>query len=344
MLAVALHGRAGRFLDRLRGLEDIEAGMRAEIAEWAQHLRVIRGLADRSAELYALQLARFGQWCTARGLALDTLTSTDIETWQRDLFVAHASPSTRVLALTSVRRFFVWRELTRGIRNPAAPVPAPKRAKRVPKKYNDDQLRAMFAAANRNTMSGRRAFALLMFLYGTGARHEECALLTLSQLELGERTGRVRFFGKGAKERVVPFERPVVEALSAWLHDRDELAPDHEFVWCQLRSNKGTAITVKGLAKMFDTAARRAGLRREKGMHKMRVTFATDLYDACGDIELVRLLMGHESIETTRRYIAISNRRLKTRLPAQRIDELTGDRRHATPLWLQNKLKRRAAE
>ncbi|HSX64295.1 MAG TPA: site-specific integrase, partial [Pseudoxanthomonas sp.] len=72
---------------------------------------------------------------------------------------------------------------------------------------------------------------------------------------------------------------------------------------------------------------------REWGIHRFRVTFATQLYDDGADIETIRALMGHESIETTRRYLAVSERARRTRLSADRQHRVLGTKPTGTPLW-----------
>ncbi len=96
---------------------------------------------------------------------------------------------------------------------------------------------------------------------------------------------------------------------------------------------QGQALTVRGFEEMVSIHARAAGLR-EWGIHRFRVTFATQLYDDGADIETIRHLMGHESIETTRRYLAVSERARRTRLSANRQHRVLGTKPTGAPLWV----------
>lgn len=313
---------------------------REEMEAWAVHLRILRGLSDRTTTLYLRAARKYLRFLATAGVTVGDATAAHVQSWQEHLYVIErAQGTTRALHLAAVRRLYAWREL-RGLgASPARPVPPPKLARLQPRKYSTEHLRAMFRVCDRNTVAGRRDFALVMFLYVTGARREEMVTLSLSQVELQDRVGRVRIFGKGAKERTVPFERPLVDALRAYFADRDNIARD-DAVWVGLRrEDPGGRLSLPGMEGIFKKIVRAANIRPPNGLHRMRVTFATDLYDECGDIELVRVLLGHESIETTRKYIAISERGLKTRMPASRIYELTGERRNGPPLWAQRKLK-----
>lgn len=334
--------RLGAVLARFDALALPQAQLDA-LWDFTAHVRIVRGLSQNTAALYAIHLAEFFSYLRKEGHALDDVGPLVSEEWQKSLYVEkHLAGQSRSLRLTAVRQFFAWREQMTGAMNPLRAVRGPKRDKRVPRRYSTDELKAIFASCDRSTVTGKRDFALLVFLYATGARREEVTALELDQLELRERVGRVRFHGKGAKERVVPFEGVAVEALKDWLLERDKLLVlDRDAVWLTLgkAGPPGRQMDMRGIEQILRRACERAKLRGSRGMHKMRAAFATDLYDAENDIEQVRIVMGHEQTDTTRKYIAISERALKTRMPADRLSELTGVRKHGTPLWLQHKLK-----
>jgi integrase/recombinase XerD len=65
------------------------------------------------------------------------------------------------------------------------------------------EMDALLAAPNRHTAQGRRDYALLLFLYNTGARASEAAQVTVSDLEL-QRAPSVRLLGKGNRIRYCP--------------------------------------------------------------------------------------------------------------------------------------------
>ena len=92
-------------------------------------------------------------------------------------------------------------------------------------------------------------------------------------------------------------------------------------------------LTLSGVERRVRQAARTAGLR-QWGVHRFRVTFATLLYDDGAGIEEIRNLLGHESIETTRRYIDVSERARKTRLSASAQHVALGTRNTSGPRWL----------
>ncbi len=304
---------------------DITAAQFAELVEWAGHLRISRGLSPNTGANYLEGVALFAEWAKAAQKGLEDVSGLDVEHWQQDLYLQHGeSPSTRNVKLTAVRQFFAWRESQGRGYNPARSVPGPRRAKLMPRKYSLKQIERLLAAMDAQTPQAIRDRTILLFFLYTGARREEVVTLRLQQIELRQKVGAVRFFGKGAKERAVSFGGALVDAMHTWLATRDSLRIiDHDAVFVTLRKDAGRQIGSGGLDGVLRRAHKRAGLAMEPGkaLHKLRSTYATALYDAGHDVRAVQIAMGHNDINTTMQYIAISNRQLRTRLPG---DYFTG--------------------
>jgi site-specific recombinase XerD len=264
------------------------------------------------------------------------------------LYLEHReSARTRDIRLTAVRQFFAWRERCGLGLSPARMVKGPKKPKPEPRKYSMPQLRAMFVTLNREKAQGIRDYAILLFFLATGARREEVAEINLTQLALQQRVGMVKLSGKGAKERTLSFEGEAVSALLEWLAVRDSMdVIDTEAVFLGMTGpSKGRRLNKSGLHGVIARAQKIAKLKLPEGsaLHMLRSTYATRLYDECGDIEVVRIAMGHDDINTTRRYIAISDRQLRTRISSDFLTDITGGKRHGTPLWAKHQLHKPVA-
>lgn len=340
---------AGGELSRAMGRAQRRVGLEwyAEIVDWVMHLVVSRGLSHATGANYADAVAEFCGWLAEAGSSPDQVTRRDVEMWQQQLFVKlRQRAQTRRLKLTAVRRWYDWREGQGKGASPARGVQGPKKERRLPRKYSKPQLKAILGSCDRSTLIGRRDYAILLFVLATGARRMEVAGLTLHQLSLKDRVGVVRFMGKGAKERMVSFSKVVVDALGAWFADRDGMPlADHDAVFIGTAGrNVGRALDRNGLDNALRRAFVRGGLKVEPGMalHTLRSTYATALYDGGTDIERIRILMGHEDIETTRMYLAITDRQLRTRLPADFLADVTGEgKKNELPKHAQLELLRR---
>nr|WP_269450682.1 tyrosine-type recombinase/integrase [Stenotrophomonas sp. MMGLT7] len=246
-------------------------------------------------------------------------------------------PVWRRQQVQALRNFYDWRR-SRGLAptNPAADLSGPRVKTKPARKYTDEHLRGLFrSVAESPEPRATRDRCALLLLLATGLRREELCTLTLEQFELTPRTGVVRIRGKGSKERDVPFEGPSVSALRDWLMARDALGfpVEHDAVFVSLSAaTRGEPLAMRSYETLVAHHAKRAKLR-DWGIHRFRVTFATQLYDEGADIETIRALMGHESIETTRRYLAVSERARRTRLSADRQHRVLGTKPTGTPLW-----------
>lgn len=324
-----------RYLDARASDQDAE-----NVIDWLVYLRISRGLTESTITTYAKNLARFFEWMAIDEIRIDELNVSHIDNWQKWMYVSRRFGSQfRLQHITAVRQYFSWRETYGGHPNPAKNVRGPKITKRVPKKYSTTELQRLFSTCDLDTDIGIRDYAILLFLYSTGARRMECQQLTLEQLTLSENVGTVKFLGKGSKEREVSFQGEAVDAMRNWLTVRDRVSgasDGHVWVSVDGKGKSSSCLSLSRLVRMVQERAKRAKITNS-GMHMMRVTFATDLYDDGIDIEIIQELMGHEKIETTRRYIVISERRRKTRMSNNRINIVTGRKNRGIPLWARKK-------
>ncbi|MDQ2069331.1 tyrosine-type recombinase/integrase [Natronospira bacteriovora] len=312
---------------------------REEWLRWGVHLRVTRGVSVRTCDRYLRAVGEFLQWLEpgpANGL--DGVDRDTVDGWMESLYLERRlGAQTRQVLLVALRSFLAWRSLESGEPNPAADVRGPRKPKTEARKLTHRQVRKLIQATSGPGLTALRDRCLLVFLLSTGARPIEIRRLCLGDLDLRERMGRVRFRGKGAKERTVSFEGPAIKALLEWLQARDQLdllEPDR--LWTTVGKQAGRPITERGLDKALGRVAKRAKVA-PFGLRMLRVTFATELYDSGSDIEEIRKLLGHESIETTRRYLAVSERMQKARIPGRRLRAIIGDERDV-PLWLRHKM------
>lgn len=314
-------------------------GWLGELWSWVTWLAAVRGLAISTRTSYAAFLGMFADWTAVRGYDYQAMSIAQLDEWMRDLwFRLHWSAAHRSVCLAALRSFYDWRS-TRGIgRNCTEGMARPKVQRRTPRKYTKPQLQKLFAAARKGATSlvSRRDETLLALLYATGMRRDEIASLRIDQLiEMDARTAVIRINGKGSKEREVAIEGPVVRLLQDWLRVRMELPDvpsDHVFVTVSNGPWKGQYLKDKTVEDIVRAIAVRAGLD-DWGVHRFRVTFATQLYDDGVDIERIRILLGHNSIETTRRYLAVSTKFRKYRLKSMRQHEVLGTLPDGMPRW-----------
>ncbi len=152
-------------------------------------------------------------------------------------------------------------------------------------------------------LTAKRDYAMLSLFLGTGIRVSECVSLNIADVNLEDNAFLVT--RKGGNQVMLYFPAEVAEALSAFLEERNkiEALPGHEdALFLSLQRRRITQRAVQQLVKKYAAVA--APLKPKISPHKLRSTFATNLYSATGDIYLVADVLGHSSVETTRKHYA----------------------------------------
>ena len=148
-----------------------------------------------------------------------------------------------------------------------------------------------------------RDIAIVSLLLGTGIRESELVGLDLRDVNLRDKTFLVT--RKGGNEAVLHFNAQVAEALSDYLLQRKEIEPlpGHENAF--FLSSQKKRISTRALQDLIKKYAQVAApLKKRLSPHKMRSTFATNLYKNTHDIYLVSEALGHAQLETSTRYTA----------------------------------------
>lgn len=168
------------------------------------------------------------------------------------------------------------------------------------------EMDALLAVPDRRRDQGCRDYALLLFLYNTGARATEAAEITIADLSLGT-SPSARFHGKGRKIRTCPLWARTVKVLRDLLGPRLD-GPRDAPVFLNVRRQPITRYGVHALlARTVDKAAEDTPSLRDKRVspHTIRHTTAVHLLRAGVDINTIRAWLGHVSLETTNRYAEV---------------------------------------
>ena len=200
------------------------------------------------------------------------------------------------------------------------------------------EIDALLGEPDQNRFQGRRDYAILLFLYNTGARASEVHAVTTEDLDLGP-TPSVRLLGKGRKIRPCPLWAHTADVLRDLLRERGEEGKSDAPVFLNVR---GQPITRYRIHDLVTRTVRRAqamtpSLKDKRvSPHTIRHTTAVHLLRAAVDINTIRAWLGHVSLETTNRYAQID---LKMKAAALDACAICGDDREMgarTPLWHQN--------
>jgi len=150
--------------------------------------------------------------------------------------------------------------------------------------------------------------AMLMTLYSCGLRRSEAARLKVSDIDSQRMMIRVTQ-GKGGVDRDVPLSPALLDTLREywrWMRPKTYLFPGTEKGW---RADK--PITAKMMWAAVQFAAKRAGITKPVSPHLLRHSYATHQLEAGMDLKTLQVLLGHDDLATTSRYLHLSKKHLQ---------------------------------
>lgn len=284
--------------------------MSAALGDFARYLAAERNRSAHTVRAYLGDVAslldhavRMGRTDPA-GLELAVLRS-----WLARLRTTGAARTTLARRAAAARTFTAWahRQGLLAI-DAGARLASPKARRELPAVLHVEQIARLVELPAGGDPMPLRDRLVLELLYATGIRVSELCGLDVSDVDRGRRV--VRVFGKGAKERSVPYGLPAERALDAWLRfGRPKLAGSQSGA-ALLLGARGARLA-PGVARRVVTGyARRAGLPHTSP-HGLRHSAATHLLEGGADLRSVQELLGHSALSSTQIYTHVSIERLR---------------------------------
>ncbi|MGP6177935.1 tyrosine recombinase XerC [Microbacterium sp. A196] len=285
----------------------------AAVNAFTTHLAQVRRLSPATVRAYRSDL---------RDLASSTgdasLNEVDLEMLRDWLWRATQrgdARSTLARRAAAARSFFSWAKDEELIDvDPALRLIAPKRGRTLPVVASKDGMRELLDARVTAAADGDpvalRDHAVLELLYGSGMRVSELCGLDVDDIDLERSTARV--FGKGAKERVVPFGLPAGRSVGAYLtRARPALiARATKTTPAMFLGARGGRMGPRTVYALVAEALGPIIGADAAGPHALRHSAATHLLDGGADLRAVQEILGHASLGTTQIYTHVSSERL----------------------------------
>jgi site-specific recombinase XerD len=283
-----------------------------------EHIVEERNLSHNTQQRYRDALAMLLPFVAAQAESqLDHLRVIDLSESRVRAFLSHLEQVRKVSINTRNQRLACIHALARfiseyspqhvGWAGEIRTVPFKKTMRKLVSYLEKPEVEALRAVPDRTTTQGQRNYALLLFLYNSGARASEAANLCIADLELGTRpplAASVRILGKGGKIRRCPLRKKTALELAQLVAGRSP----HDRVFLNRRKQ---ALTRFGIHALMKVCVERAGeqmpelLTRRIGPHTMRHSTATHLLRAGVDLNTIRSWLGHVSLDTTHIYAEV---------------------------------------
>ena len=279
----------------------------ARIDAFLEMMSAERGASPHTLDAYGRDLADASGFLKGR---LVRASAGDVSRYARWLADQGLAPRSQARKLSSLRRFcrFLFEEGDRKD-DPTSRLEGPRAQRDIPDVLSREEVSRLIDACG----DDMRLCCLVELLYGAGLRVSELVSLKLGNLprRKGERweTTDIIVRGKGGKDRLCPLGRPALDAILAWLDQREESLPKGTLkarsAAAYLFPSRGRDghLTRRRLGQLLKEISLTAGLDPDRvHPHALRHAYATHLLQGGADLRSVQMLLGHADISTTEIY------------------------------------------
>lgn len=278
-----------------------------------EYLQIEKNASPYTIKYYTKDIEDFLQFLKKEGVAkLHTVDQQIIRLYLTYLYAESLSKRSIARKVSSLRSFykFLLRENV-VTTNPFQQVTMPKTSRLIPGFFYLEEMEALFKKNDLTTPLGQRNQALLEIIYATGIRVSECQQLLMDHIDFS--IGTVLVFGKGRKERYVPFGRYAADALQMYINSgrRSLLEKTNESTSYVFLNAHGKPLTTRGIRFIFNKMVEDTAETIHIHPHKLRHSFATHLLNEGADLRTVQELLGHENLSSTQIYTHVTKDRLR---------------------------------
>ncbi len=281
------------------------------LKEYANYLRIERGLSQNSIANYTLDVKKLIKWLNASDIDISPIKIDD-KTLQEFIYqvAKNVNPRSQSRIISGLRSFFnylIFEEYRKT--NPLELIESPKLGRKLPDTLSQEEIDAIIGAIDLSTPQGERNRAILETLYGCGLRVSELTDLKISDLYFEE--GFIKVTGKGDKQRFVPIAPTTMKFIKIYLKEvriHENIAPEAQDT--VFLNRRGKPLTRAMIFTIVKTHTEKAGIHKTVSPHTFRHSFATHLLENGADLRAIQQMLGHESITTTEIYTHIDNTHL----------------------------------
>ncbi|MEG1860788.1 MAG: tyrosine-type recombinase/integrase [Bacteroidaceae bacterium] len=281
------------------------------IRDYLKYLLLERNYSPLTLAVYEESLRSFVSYVEVQNPSFDwaTVSTDDVRQWivyQMDHGSAPATVNKRLSALRSFYRYLLIQEAVevdpmRKIKGPKAPKPLPYffKESEMDRLLDDIDFGIGFAPLRDKLM--------IRMFYTTGVRLAELVGLDVKDVDFSAQ--QLKVTGKRNKQRLIPFGTELSEALKTYLAQKRETYPSAGGALFLAVSGKRISPSV--VSHVVRTRLSQVTTLKKKSPHVLRHTFATTMLNHHADLEVVKELLGHDSLATTEVYTHTTFEELK---------------------------------
>tara|TARA_B100001287_G_scaffold119010_1_gene100246 strand:- start:154 stop:1041 length:888 start_codon:yes stop_codon:yes gene_type:complete len=276
----------------------------SNLRSFLNYLLVDKGLSNNTAKAYEADISSFFQWLDNEDLKYKNLQEDHINQYISFLFQRKMRSSSVNRKISSIKSFYIFLVKRNFVKNsPLNDLVTPKQEKYLPESMSEAEVDKLLNSPDVSNKIENRDKAMIEMLYATGMRISELVNLKITDVDMKRCV--VKVFGKGSKERLVPFGETALDSLRSYLNEREQSSSKEIFL-----SNRGKKMTRVAFWQRVKVYLIRENLKNSISPHTLRHAFATHLLNRGADLRSVQLLLGHSDLSTTQIYTHIAKQRL----------------------------------
>lgn len=290
--------------------QDEKSDLSAEVDAFMVYMELERGMSRNTVASYERDLVDLVKFLKKNAVEKSSQVTLELlREWLSELQKEGCCARTVSRKLSALRSFYKFLVKNAYVKeNIATQLRRPRAGRHLPETLTADEMGRLLDMPFEDNPLGMRDAAILELMYSCGMRATELCELTLQAVDLENRF--LRIYGKGSKERIVPFGSCACEKLKRYLTlARPQLVSEktggHLFL-----TQRGTKISRKTLWYYVKEYVARAGITKKVYPHMLRHSFATHLLENGADLRAIQEMLGHSDISTTQIYTAVDTHRL----------------------------------
>jgi integrase/recombinase XerC len=258
---------------------------------------------------YSRDLQEFAEW-------IGDESWSDIDHQRIRGFLSHLyerglSKTSVARALAAVRSLYRWLAKEGLVeQNPAALVSTPKLPKKLPRVPTIEEMNSVLDTGMPDCAAfPERDQLIFELLYGCGIRNSE--LVGIKLQDIHESNEAILVWGKGKKQRYVPFGESARIALDQYLPVRQRVLAEKKKATATLLINlRGGPLTTRSVGRIVKRISVVRGLPPDVHPHTLRHAFGTHMLEEGADLRAIQEMLGHERLSTTQRYTQLSSQHM----------------------------------
>ena len=280
------------------------------LEKYLDYLKYQKAYSKYTIENYKEDILEFFDFCNREGLYYLEVEYSDTRVYLMYLKEEKNDNNSSVnRKLSSLRGFYKYLSNNNYIKNNVfLLINGPKKAKKLPRYFEYNELEELFNSIDTNTSTGQRDLLILEMLYATGVRVGELVNIKVKDINKSDR--KIIILGKGNKERRVIYGEYCEDILNKYLsfgrNDLNKNNSDYLFL-----NHLGEKLTERGVRYILSELIKKTSISKKISPHMIRHSFATHLLNEGCDLLSVQKLLGHESISATQVYTHVTTDRLK---------------------------------